>query len=191
MTKKKQAKKAASKKEGGALGWIIAAIVVIVILFLVVKCATKEEVTTETTAPETTATEKGGLYSTTAPEINAKCVVAGSPTGPTIGVVPGTQVLKDGVLSVTFKNNGKIDISSTVFEFADLTGKVVTGDVMGKAIYRQNNDAIAPGETITYNVDLDQVSQELGAKLYAFSIYPTMDGKACLNGKQFVIKYEG
>lgn len=192
MAKKKtQAKKAPSKKEGGALGWIIAAIVVIVILFLVVKCTTKEEVTTQTTAPDTTATEKGGMYTATAPEMNEKCVVAGSPTGPTIGIVPGSQVLKDGVLSVTFKNNGKVAISSTYFEFADLTGKTQTGQTIGKAIFKQNNDAIAIGETIKYDVDLNQVSQELGAALYAFSIYPTMDGKACLNGKQFVIKYEG
>lgn len=189
MAKKKQthAKKAvSSKQEGSSVWWIIAAIVVIALIAFLVMKPGKEATAQKPSQEAQKPAEKGATITTsTAPEVNKKCMVAGGVTGPAIGVVPGTQSVANNVVTATFKNNGKTNIDSSYFSFSDVVGTSATG----KTVWKLNSDAIAPGETITYTVDLNQVASELGSSVDTFTIYPVMDGKACENGRNYVIKY--
>jgi hypothetical protein len=174
MAKKKtHAKKAAparKEQKSSSLGWIVAAIVVIAIIaFLVMRPATTvPEQKTETTAP---TTDKTLLTESALPEFQQKCLNA-------IGVVPGTQTEVDGVLSVTFKNNGRTAIEGTYFEFTDADGE---------RRFKRNSEAVQAGQTIEYSVDLNQVGTELQANVQDFILYSIEDGKACENQRRFVL----
>jgi hypothetical protein len=187
MAKKKAKKSAApSRKESGnSMGWVIAAIVVIVIIAFLVLRPGREGAMEKKEGAEQPTAPAGGLQQTTAPEFNKKCTVPNSPTGPTIGIVPGTLNDENGVVTVTFKNNGRVAIEGTYFEFSDVKGSAASG----KTIFRKNTDVVEPSKTITYTVDLNQVGTELGAAVDTFTIYPIQDGKACENSRVFVINY--
>lgn len=181
MAKKKHAKKAAPSKvqNSNSMGWIVAAIVVIVIIAYFVMKSGNQAPANAGNEPSQAPAVPGALTTSTAPETNDKCVVANSPTGPTIGIVPGTMTVNNNVVAVTFKNSGKVDISSTYFAFSDSTGKTV---------WKLNTDSIAVGATVEYSVDLNQVAGELGSSVNTFTAYPVMDSKACKNGAVYVIK---
>ena len=173
MAKKKHAKMAktpARTQKSSSMGWVIAAIVVIVIIAFVVMKAGKQAPAT-TTKPTEQVAPKGTLTSATAPEFQSKCLNA-------IGVVPGTQKVENGVLSVTFKNNGRTSVEGTYFEFADASGT---------KRYKKNSDSIESGESLSYTVDLNQVGTELGAAVKTFILYPVEGGKACLNQRRQII----
>jgi hypothetical protein len=161
----------AKTQKSSSMGWIIAAVVVIVIIaFLVMKPG--KQAPTGPQAPTEQPTTKGTLLTeSTAPEFQTKCLNA-------IGVVPGTQVVENGVLSVTFKNNGRSGVEGTYFEFVD---------AQGNKRFKRNPDAIGAGETISYQVDLNQVGAELGSSVKTFVIYPIEAGKACLNQRRQII----
>jgi hypothetical protein len=175
MAKKKAAKKAmpAKTETSGSTGWVIAAIVVIVIIALLVMrpgrdAMEKEQAPTGPTEP----TVKGAVLTTSeAPTFYKKCVNA-------IGVVPGTQKVENGVLSVTFKNNGRSAIEGTYFEFSDAEGE---------KRYKKNADAIEAQGTINYQVDLNQVGSELQSAVKTFVIYPIENGQACENQRRAII----
>ena len=175
MAKKKtHAKKAAparKEQKSSSLGWIVAAIVVIAIIaFLVMRPGAKvpEQTTTDTTA---TTTDKTLLTESALPEFQQKCLNA-------IGVVPGTQTETDGVLSITFKNNGRTAIEGSYFEFTDADGE---------RRFKRNSEAVQAGQTIDYTVDLNQVGTELQAEVKDFILYSIEDGKACENQRRFVL----
>ena len=152
------------------MGWIVAAIVVVVIIaFLVMKGGIVTKTIEKETAPP--VVEKTTLTTSVAPEFALKCLNA-------MGVVPGTISVKDGVLSATFKNNGRSGIEGTYFEFVDNAGK---------AVYKKNADAVAAGATIAYIVDINQIASELGSSVKTFVLYPIEGGKACKNQRRVVI----
>ncbi len=174
MAKKKtHAKKAAPMKKeqkSSSLGWIVAAIVVIAIIAFLVMRPTDKAM--EQTAPVTETTmEKTLLTEATLPEFQKKCLNA-------IGVVPGTQTETNGVLSITFKNNGRTAIEGSYFEFTDADGE---------RRFKKNSEAVQAGQTIDYSVDLNQVGTELQASVKDFILYSIEDGKACENQRRFVL----
>lgn len=173
MAKKKMSKKEAPSraKKSSPMGWIVAAIVVIAIIAYFVTTSNNAPVQQNQPAPSNNAGPVGGLTKAEAPTFEKKCTVA-------IGIVPGTKTVTNNVVSVTFKNNGRIALEGTYFSFADASGKVV---------YRKNSDAVEPGKTIAYTVDLNEVATELGSAVKAFIVYPIQDGKACDNQKAIVI----
>jgi len=174
MAKKRNAKKAAPSKvqKGNSMGWIVAAIVVIVIIaYFVMKSGNQVPASTGN-EPSQAPAAPGALTSATAPEMDKKCTVA-------IGVVPGSQVMNGDSLSVTFKDSGRVNVEGTYFEFVDASGKM---------IFRKNSDVVQPGATITYTVNLAEVSTELGSAVKTFIVYPIQNGLACDNQKAYVIK---
>jgi len=173
MAKKKHAKaakkEAPAKSESNSMGWIIAAIVVVVIIAFLVMKGGKVTETVEKTKPA--VAEKTTLTTSVAPEFALKCLNA-------MGVVPGTISVKEGIMSATFKNNGRTGIEGTYFEFVDAAGK---------AVYKKNSDAVAAGATIAYTVDVNQVASELGSSVKTLVLYPVEGGKACKNQRRVVI----
>lgn len=165
--KAKAIKKQSPVRESNSMGWIIAAIVVVVIIaFLVMKGGTVK------TAEKAAAPAKGELTTSAAPEMNKKCTIA-------IGVVPGTKTVTGSNVAITFKNNGRVAMEGSYFEFSDGT----------KSIFRKNTDTVAPGATITFKVDLGQISSELGINVRKYIVYPIQGGKACENQRNVVIDY--
>ena len=175
MAKKKQAKsakrEAPARSDSNLMGWIVAAIVVVVIIaFLVMNGG----VTPGKSAKKADAApEQGALVASVAPPMEKKCTLA-------IGVVPGTKTVQGSNVAITFKNNGRVAMEGTYFEFSDNAGKV---------IYKKNADSTAAGATVTYNVDLGQVGTELGIGVKKFVIYPIQNGKACENQRNVIIDY--
>ncbi|MBS3115828.1 hypothetical protein J4482_04380 [Candidatus Woesearchaeota archaeon] len=172
MAKKKQAKREApARSESNSMGWIVAAIVVVVIIaFLVMKGGLTPSKSAE--KPDA-APEQEALVASAVPPMEKKCTLA-------IGVVPGTKSVQGNNIAITFKNNGRVAMEGTYFEFSDKAGKVV---------YKKNADSVAAGATITYKVDLAQVSSEVGIGIKKFVIYPVQDGKACENQRNVIIDY--
>ncbi len=172
MAKKKASSKKAPRKESGnALGWIIAAVVVIVILYLVMRGGNQSASQTAPTAPSEAGA--GKLIQSEAPAFDKKCTIA-------IGIVPGTKTIKDNVVTVSFKNNGRVAQEGAYFAFTDASGKVS---------YQKNSDTVAPGASIAYTVDLNQVATQVGAAVKSFIVYPVQGGKACENQRGIVIDY--
>ncbi len=167
---KKQAPAAPS-----STGWIIAAIAVIVIIAFFVMRPGKVDVMEKKEAAPSEQIAPGGLAPSEAPAMEKKCTIA-------IGIVPGTKSVKDNVVTVTFKNNGRVEMEGTYFAFSDEAGK---------AVYRKNPDAVEPGKTMTYTVDLNQVATELGSAVKSFVVFPIQDGKACENQRSIVISDTG
>jgi len=106
-----------------------------------------------------------------APEMNSKCTAVA-------GIVPGTLKKEGSKVTVSFKNNGKVGIEGSYFEFSGVDKKA----------YRKNSDAVAQGETVTYTVDLDDAANELGSPVKAFVVFPIQEEKACMNQRMVVIE---
>ncbi|MBN2420972.1 hypothetical protein JXB27_01700 [Candidatus Woesearchaeota archaeon] len=132
----------------------------------------------ETSAPSASESSTPGASSaqpnvaaSSAPEIDRSCTAVA-------GIVPGTTVRDGNVITVSFKNNGKVGIEGSYFEFS-------SGE---KKIYKMNSEAVAIGGLVTYTVDLDDAAGELGSEVKSFVILPIQNGKACLNQRMVVIK---
>ena len=175
MAKKKQAKakkEAPSKRESNSMGWIIAAIVVVVIIAFVALKNSKPVIVAE--EPIVKEAEKGIVNTSPTPEMDKKCTLA-------IGAVPGTRSVQGDVVSITFKNNGKVAVEGAYFEFSDGEGNVA---------YKKNTDTIQPLGKLEYKIDLGQASIEAGIAISKFVIYPVQNGKACENQRNVVIDYK-
>ncbi|MEK6886757.1 MAG: hypothetical protein AABW88_02905 [Nanoarchaeota archaeon] len=175
MARKKQSKSTKrelpAKSDSNSMGWIVAAIVVVVIIaFLVMNGGLPPAKSAD---KPTTASEQGSLVTSAAPPMEKKCTIA-------IGVVPGTKTVQGNNVAITFKNNGRVAMEGTYFEFSDKAGKV---------IYKKNTDSTAAGATVAYKVDLSQAGTELGIGIKKFVIYPIQNGKACENQRNVVIDY--
>lgn len=164
----KKAARAAPKQKSNVVGWVIAAIVIIAIVLLIKPSGEPEEVIEEVVQ----APEPGTLQSAEAPDFDKKCTIAG-------GVVPGTKTVVGNIVTVTYKNAGRVANEGTYFEFKDTDGNIV---------YRKNSEAVASGATIDYTVDLDEVAVDLGSSVKTFTIFPVAGGKACLNQGSYVIR---
>ncbi len=118
--------------------------------------------------------EKSPVVTSVAPEMKNNCDVVA-------GIVPGSIVTNGAVVSVTFKNNGKQPIAGSYFEFS----------FEDKKAYRKNSDSLTPGQTITYEVDLEEIDLEVGSRVRSFIILPIQEDKACFNQKMIVFSERG
>ena len=165
---KKKAK--VTSKQGSPIRWIIAIVVVVIVIALFARNG-GEEPTQVAEQPVVQEVEKGALASAATPEFNKAC------KGIAIGLVPGSKSVADNVVTATFKNSAKVTLEGAYFEFG-------SGDNM---VYRKNTDAIGGGDTMEYVVDLNEVASELGSAVMTFTVYPSLDGKACVNSRVFVV----
>ncbi len=163
----------AKKEEGSSIGWIIAAIVVIVIIaFLVMKPSTQAP--TQNNNAQQAPTQVNGVQSASAPtNLINNCTA-------TIGIIPGSFSLANNIVTVTFRNNGRVQIDGTYLQFR--------GVDQTKVIYEQDNSVIAVGQTANYTVDLNALGTTLGAAVNSFVLYPIQAGNTCFNQKVVVIK---
>lgn len=170
----KEEKTPAAPVKSGSAGWIIAGIILLAIVAFLIFRSGNNEVPK---IPDQTSDADKTLTTDKIPMIDKKCIIEGTPTGPTIGVVPEMTINEDGKITVAFKNNGRADIESTYLAFSD--GK--------NTRWMLSKDPIKMGTISSFTVDLNKVSTELGARVTTFILYPTLDGKACQNGAEYVI----
>jgi len=115
--------------------------------------------------------EEKAVFKSDVPPFDSKCTV-------TAGIVSGSIKIVDNIASFTFKNSGKIEIKGSYFEASNFEKKA----------YRKNMESVAPGSEITYTVDLDDVSLEVGIQVKSFVILPIQNDNACFNQRMIVIK---
>lgn len=170
MAKKKV--KAQSKKQS-SVGWIVAVVVIVVIAALILNRGKETAAPVTTEVQKEAAVEKEAWTTSTAPEFDKACKSVA------VGVIPGSlNKSADNVVTFNLKNNGRVPIEGTYFEFSDGVKKA----------YRKNSDPIKETEILNYKVSLDDVAKELGAAVVKFTVYPVQAGKACANAALKVIK---
>ena len=153
-------------------GLIVILLIIAVVYYFVTKPVVEETIVPEETSQpsETTETVASPVFKSSAPPFDSKCTVVA-------GVIPGSINNVDGEISFTFKNNGKINIEGSYFEASNQEVKA----------YRQNTESLEPGKEITYSIDLNDVSTEVGIAVKSFVVLPVQNGKACLNQRMIVI----
>ncbi len=162
-----------SSNTGLIVGVIILVLAIGLVVYFLSQPTTASSVqTVQQQAPVAQENSVPAVVSTasSAPNVNTKCSVVA-------GIVPGSIKTTASTVSVTFKNNGHLPIEGSYFEFS-------AGD---KKSYQKNSDAVAPGKSISYTVNLDDASTALGMKVTSFVVLPIQDGQACLNQRMIVI----
>lgn len=158
--------------------WILCVILVIgVVVYLVMQQPAPASTLTEqkqaaVPAPSSEASAQAApVYQSTAPLFDSKCTIAA-------GIVPGSIKKAGNKVTFTLKNSGKLLIEGSYFEALGLEKKA----------YRKNSESVAAGKEISYSVDLDDVSKEIGVAVNSFVVLPVQNSKACLNQRMIVIK---
>ena len=152
-------------------GLIVILLIVGIVYYFVNKPVVVEEKTETTETAQTTETQTSSpIFKSEVPPFDSKCTVVA-------GVIPGSVINTDNKITFTFKNNGKATIEGSYFEASN----------NGVKAYRKNTESLEPGKEITYSIDLDDVSNEVGIKVKSFVVLPVQNSKACLNQRMIVI----
>ncbi len=161
-------------KDYSSLIWIVVFILVVGAVYYFVTRPVAQEVVQKQESnqqPSQSADNNSSpVFKSEAPTFDTKCNVVA-------GVISGSLQRVGDKISFTFKNNGKVTIEGSYFEASN-------NDVKA---YRKNTDSLEPGKDITYSIDLDDVSKEVGVKVNSFVVLPIQNGKACLNQRMIVI----
>jgi hypothetical protein len=155
------------------LPWIISILIVIalIVYFIAQPKQVSQKVEEVSQPPQKAAeTPAGPVFKSEAPPFDTKCTVVA-------GVIPGSIVNLDGKVTFTFKNNGKFTIEGSYFEASNQDIKA----------YRKNSESLEPGKEITYSIDLNDVSSEVGVMVKSFVVLPIQNDNACLNQRMIVI----
>ena len=153
------------------LGLIVILLIVGIVYYFMNRPAVVEEKTETTETAQTTETQTSSpVFKSEAPAFDSKCTVVA-------GVIPGSIINADSKITFTLKNNGKVVIEGSYFEASN----------EDKKAYRKNSESLEPGKEITYSIDLNDVSTEVGIKVKSFVVLPIQNGKACMNQRMIVI----
>jgi hypothetical protein len=158
--------------------WWQWALVLILIIGLVIffprqsaPVTSQQETTAAPTQETTTPIESKTAFKSEAPSFDSHCTVVA-------GVVPGSIKTVDSTVTFTFKNNGKVTIEGSYFEASNEAVKA----------YRQNSDKLEPGKEVSYSIDLNSVSNEVGVQVKKFVVLPVQNSKACENQRMLVVQ---
>ena len=151
-------------------GLIIILLIVGIVYYFMNRPVVVEEQTPTTEVTQPTETAASPVFKSEVPPFDSKCTVVA-------GVISGSVLNFDNKITFTFKNNGKATIEGSYFEASNEDVKA----------YRKNSESLEPGKDITYSIDLNDVSTEVGIQVKSFVVLPVQNGKACMNQRMIVI----